>query len=388
MYVFLSALFLKIMSDHKGKQIKRITSLHALEDAGLLPVGMDETAKAVLREVAGRYKIGISAHICALLEGVQDPAFHPVGRQYIPSPEELIIRSCENADPIGDERFTPVRGVVHRYPDRVLLKVTESCAVQCRYCFRREMLARGEETYLSDEELRDVLAYIQSHDEIWEVILSGGDPLILSPRRLALLFESLEKIEHVRTVRIHTRVPVADPHRVDEGLLKVLRGFRKSVHVVLHVNHASEITSEVVRALEALRSVGCSLYSQSVLLKGVNDDTDVLAMLFRKLIVVHVSPYYLHHLDHASGSGHFRVTLARGQEIMRELQGRLSGVALPKYMLDIPGGYGKIPVHEGYVCACGEGVYDLQDYQGNQHLYFDNGGVLGQNEEMGTRKEG
>ncbi|MCK5384688.1 MAG: KamA family radical SAM protein [Alphaproteobacteria bacterium] len=378
------------MNNHKNKKAQRIGSLCALEDAGLLPCGMDEASREAIENVVRRYGIGISAHVRSLLEGIENPAAHPVGRQYIPSSDELTIHPGENDDPIGDERFTPVHGVVHRDMDRVLLKVTGSCAVQCRYCFRRGMYSSGKKDHLSEKALSKALSYIDSHEEISEVILSGGDPLILSPRRLGAVLDSLEKIRHVQAIRIHTRAAVADPQRIDGKYANVLKKINKPVRVVLHVNHASEITNEVVRVFGALCVAGCSLYSQSVLLKGVNDDVEVLAALFRKLISVHVMPYYIHHLDHAPGTGHFRVSLERGQEIMRSLQGRMSGMAVPKYMLDIPGGYGKIPVHEGYVRKRGEGVYDLQDYQGCHHLYFDNdgGSRLGQNEGAETRKEG
>lgn len=355
-----------LKTDVTHVQRRRFRSLADLAGAGLLPVG--DEARYI--QLAGQYDIGISDHVRSLIRKTGRPEKDVIGRQYIPTLDELNVLSDEESDPIGDEIYTPVGGIVHRYGDRVLFKVTNVCAVYCRYCFRREMVGAGAE-HLSDDDFDRAIAYIKSHNEIWEVILTGGDPFVLSPRRLQKIIESLNAIEHVKIIRIHTRTPVANPSLVSDTLISVLKLSTKPIHVVLHINHVKEITADVVQKISRLRAVNCSILSQSVLLKGVNDDASVLENLFRKLVTLHVQPYYLHHLDRAKGTSHFRVSLERGQEIMKDLQGRVSGICLPKYMLDIPGGHGKIPVNESYVQVRDGDVYFVEDYQGCTHLYFD-----------------
>lgn len=355
---------LKVDMTHAPR--RRLRSLADLAGAELLPDG--DEARYI--QLAGRYDIGISDHVRRLIRKSERPEKDVIGRQYIPTLEELNVLSDEESDPIGDEIYAPVNGIVHRYRDRVLFKVTSVCAVYCRYCFRREMVGAGAE-HLSDDDFDRAIAYIKSHDEIWEVILTGGDPLVLSPRRLKKIIGSLSEIDHVKIIRIHTRIPVANPTLISDTILSVLKMSAKPINVVLHINHVKEITTEVVQKISQLRSVGCSILSQSVLLKGVNDDAVTLEKLFRKLVTLHVQPYYLHHLDRAKGTSHFRVSLERGQEIMKDLQGRVSGICLPKYMLDIPGGHGKIPVNEGYIQVRDGGIYSVEDYQGCTHLYFD-----------------
>ena len=345
---------------------RRLRSLADLAGAGLLPVG--DEARYI--RLAGQYDIGISDHVRSLIQKTGRPEKDVIGRQYIPTLDELNVLSDEESDPIGDEIYTPVDGIVHRYKDRVLFKVTNVCAVYCRYCFRREMVGAGAE-HLSDDDFDRAIAYIKSHNEIWEVILTGGDPFVLSPRRLKKVIEALSEVEHVKIIRIHTRTPVANPSLISDTILSVLKLSAKPIHVVLHINHVREITTEVAEKISRLRAVNCSILSQSVLLKGVNDDAMTLENLFRKLVTLHVQPYYLHHLDRAKGTSHFRVSLEKGQEIMKDLQGRVSGICLPKYMLDIPGGHGKIPVNESYVQVRDGDVYSVEDYQGCTHLYFD-----------------
>lgn len=291
----------------------------------------------------------------------------PVAKQYIPQARELKILPQENIDPIGDHVHTPVKGIVHRYPDRVLFKPANVCAVYCRYCFRREMVGPGSDI-LSKDERGAALQYIRDNKNIWEVILTGGDPLVLSPRLLGEMLDELEQIEHVHTVRIHTRVPVADPARITPDLLQTLKR-EKPIYVVLHINHAQEVTPAAQTALKDLHEQGCTLLSQSVLLKDVNDNADVLEDLFRTLITLRVKPYYLHHPDMAPGTSHFRLSIAEGQAIMTQLQGRLSGIALPTYMLDIPGGHGKIPITPEHIQALKKDKYLVTDPQGITHHY-------------------
>ena len=335
-----------------------------LTEAGLIPA----CDSHVFAELSGHYAVGVTAQVVATIQNTVHPAHDPVGRQYLPSAQELEISAEELADPTGDEAHSPVKGIVHRYPDRVLLKISKLCAVYCRYCFRREMVGPGQEAFTEDD-LEAALGYIESTPAIWEVILTGGDPLVLSARRLEEVLTRLNRISHVQVVRIHSRVPIADPERLTDTVCGVLKNSLKPIYLVVHINHAQEITPEVESALARLRAAGCSLLSQSVLLKGVNDDPLILEQLFRRLIGLYVKPYYLHHPDLAKGTGHFRVSIERGREIMKALQGRLSGICLPRYVLDIPGGFGKVPVEHNYAVLQDDGRYVIEDIDGNSHLY-------------------
>ncbi|MCB1782868.1 MAG: lysine-2,3-aminomutase-like protein [Alphaproteobacteria bacterium] len=324
---------------------------------------------SALEVLASAHAVGVNSHVLNAVHNKAQPLLDPVGRQYIPSVEELDVQAEELFDPIGDDAHSPVEGLVHRYPDRVLLKVSNICAVYCRYCFRREMVGGTEGAFLEDSALEAAFSYIEAHPEIWEVILSGGDPLVLSPRRLENILRRLENIPHVQIIRIHSRVPVADPGRIDDTICSVLKNVDKPVYAVVHINHPQEITDHVRECLDFLLKSGCTLLSQSVLLKGVNNDTSVLENLFRSLISLRVKPYYLHHPDLAKGTNHFRISIEEGQSLMRSLQGRLSGICLPTYVLDIPGGYGKVPIGPGLVQPLEDGFYSVEDFKGCQHVY-------------------
>lgn len=333
----------------------RLKTTRDLEGFGLSRGEMD-----ALEDVARKYAIGITPHVASLIKSANDP----VGLQYIPQTKEMAATPEESRDPIGDDEHSPVKGIVHRYPDRVLLKIAQACAVYCRYCFRREMIGPKTET-LSQDDIQNALAYVRAHKDVWEVILTGGDPLILSARQIGAVLDNLEAIDHVKVMRIHSRVPVADPARVTPELCAALKR-EKAVYVVVHINHENEITPDVERALKMLREADCILLSQSVLLKGVNDDPETLEALFRRLVSLRVKPYYLHHPDMAKGTSHFRLSIRKGQDIMRALLGRLSGLAQPTYMLDIPGGRGKIPLTPSYFDGA-----RAEDYQGGIHFYKD-----------------
>jgi lysine 2,3-aminomutase len=332
---------------------------------------------ADLEKVAARYAIAVTSELATLIDR-NDPD-DPIARQFIPTPAELVSGAGERADPIGDQAYSPVSGIVHRYPDRVLFKLVHVCAVYCRFCFRREMVGPGKDSALSEAAYRNALAYISSHPEIWEVILTGGDPLMLSPRRLADIMTDLAAIDHVRIVRLHTRVPVAEPSRVSPELVAALKVAGATTWVALHANHARELTVSARAACARLIDAGIPMVSQSVLLRGVNDDAATLEALMRGLVECRIKPYYLHHGDLAPGTAHLRTTLARGQELMRSLRGRVSGLCQPEYVLDIPGGHGKSPVGPNYVApanSCSddrdrpqEKRYCITDYCGDVHLY-------------------
>ena len=266
------------------------------QPAELIERGLAPAADlADLERVAARYAIAVTPDIAGLID-TENPD-DPIARQFIPSARELVSTPGENADPIGDDAHSPVAGIVHRYPDRVLFKLVHVCAVYCRFCFRREMVGPGKATALSDTAYRDALDYIRSHAEIWEVILTGGDPLMLSPRRLAEIMTELSAIDHVKIIRIHTRVPVAAPARIDRDMVAALRVEGATTWIAVHANHPRELATEARAACARLSDAGIPLVSQSVLLRGVNDDAAVLEALMRCFVECRIKPYYLHHGD-------------------------------------------------------------------------------------------
>jgi lysine 2,3-aminomutase len=329
-------------------------------NSGLVaPERLDE-----IRQVAMLFQVALTEDVAALIDPA-DPA-DPIAAQFVPSVAELETAGEERADPIGDERWSPVPGIVHRYADRVLLKPTLVCPVYCRFCFRREQIgARGK--VLSRAALERAYAYIRERREIWEVVVTGGDPLLLSPRRIAAIVRALAAIDHVQVIRFHTRVPVVDPRRVTAALVAALEA-EKAVYVVLHANHPRELTDPVKRAVRRLVRAGVPVLSQSVLLRGVNDDAATLEALFRTLVAMRVKPYYLHHPDLARGTGHFRGDVADGQRLMRELRGRVSGLCQPTYVLDIPGGHGKVPIGPNWLHRDDKG-WVVEDPDGVAHRY-------------------
>jgi lysine 2,3-aminomutase len=323
-----------------------------------------------LEQVAARYAVAVTPDVAALID-TSDPD-DPIARQYIPSADELVTQRGEDADPIGDHPHSPVSGIVHRYPDRVLFKLVHVCAVYCRFCFRREMVGPGKDTALSSDACASALDYIRSHPEIWEVILTGGDPLMLSPRRLQEIMGDLAEIDHVKIIRIHTRVPVADPSRVSEETVAALKVSGVTTWVALHANHPRELTAAARAACARMVDAGIPLVSQSVLLRGVNDNAATLEALMRSFVECRIKPYYLHHGDLAPGTAHLRTTLEEGQKLMRHLRGRVSGLCQPDYVLDIPGGHGKVPVGPQYLSRRSEDAeqqYRIVDYCGDVHLY-------------------
>lgn len=264
----------------------------------------------------------------------------PIARQFTPSAQEQESAPDDLADPIGDLAHSLSECLVHRHPDRVLLVPTWACPVHCRFCFRRDRVGgKGP----SPDLLAQALDYIRKHSDIREVILTGGDPLMLPLKKLGGLLAELAAIAHLHSLRIHSRVPVAAPGRITLALARLLGRQPKPVYLVAHVNHASEITPEAQAGFSRLRKAGVPILSQSVLLKGVNDKVEVLEELFRSLLAAGVKPYYLHHPDLVPGTAHFRLGLDEGRALMAGLRPRLSGLALPLYILDRPGGEGKIP---------------------------------------------
>jgi lysine 2,3-aminomutase len=333
--------------------------------AGLVP----EDRLAELEAVAERFAIALTPDVAALVEG--GPDGDPIARQFIPQAAELEVSPEERADPIGDRLLSPVKGIVHRYPDRVLLKPSHVCPVYCRFCFRREQVGPAGEA-LTTAELEAALDYIRARAQNWEVVVTGGDPFLLSPRRLKALVRALDAVPHLGVIRFHSRVPIVDPRRVSPKLVAALAA-EKALYVVVHANHPRELTAAVREACARVINSGIPMLSQSVLLRGVNDDPETLTALLRGLVAMRVKPYYLHHGDLARGTGHFRTTLAEGRALVRQLRGRVSGLCQPTYVLDLPGGHGKVPVGPCYATESSEpGAWDIEDIDGRRHRYTSN----------------
>ncbi len=354
--------------------LKRASELVA---AGLI----SKSDQPKIEDVAQRYAIAIPQNIAARI----DPhnSSDPLAQQFVPSIKELEHQPHEQHDPIGDELKSPLTGIVHRYPDRALLKLVSVCPIYCRFCFRRETIGPTSEQkqnsspsgVLSEDQLQAALDYLKTHQEIWEVIITGGDPLILSPRHIKNLNQKLATISHIKVVRWHTRVPVILPEHITTQLCQALKCDGKAVYIGLHTNHPEELNSQALAACKRLIDAGHMMVSQTVLLKGVNDDAAILIKLMRKLVENRIKPYYLHHTDLVPGTGHFRVSIEKGQEIVQTMRATLSGLAQPTYVLDIPGAHGKVPIGPTYLSPNSNqkktGSHTVMDPLGNKHLYND-----------------
>lgn len=340
-------------------------SLKSADDlvaAGLVP----HAQRDGLAAVAERYAIALTPAVVGLID--RDDPSDPMALQFVPQVAELVTTPEERADPIGDLSHSPVEGIVHRYPDRVLLKAVHVCPVYCRFCFRREMVGPAGLGTLTPEAMDAAIGYIADHPEIWEVILTGGDPLVLSARRLAEMMARLKGIDHVKIVRFHTRVPVVEPERVDDALITALKASGKTTYLAVHANHPREFSEGARAAIARLADSGVVLISQSVLLKGVNDDVQTLAALMRGFVENRIKPYYLHHPDLAPGTSHFRVSIEDGQRLVAALRGTISGLCQPTYILDIPGGYGKADIGASSISG-GDGCFTVRDFRGGEHQY-------------------
>ena len=308
-----------------------------------------EAERSTLDAVASQFATAIPPAFQALIEQPDDP----IGRQVIPDERELSTQPYETLDPIGDDALSPIKGIVHRYEDRALLKPLLICPLYCRFCFRREHVG-PDGGLLNDEELELALDWVRTHPAIREIILTGGDPLMLAPRRLKHIVQSLSAIPHIETIRIHSRVPVADPVRITPELLDAMETDR-AMWVVAHINHAREMTTEARTAIRSILARAIPVLSQSVLLRGVNDTEESLEALLRALVTARVKPYYLHHLDAAPGTSHFHVPVEEGRALLARLRGRVTGLAWPTYVLDIPGGKGKVPLGPDYLVTGEDG---------------------------------
>ncbi len=317
-----------------------------------------------IAKVAARYAVAISPDMEALIDP-RDP-HDPIARQFVPSELELLTTRHERADPIGDRAHEPVPGIVHRYKNRVLFKPVHICPVYCRFCFRREMVGPGKEPALTQAQFDAAFAYVAAHPEIREIIVTGGDPLILSPRRAREIAARACAIAHIEKLRWHTRVPVVEPARITDALVSAIRLPRGQTRAAIHANHPREFTQAARAACRKMREAGIELLSQSVLLKGVNDNIETLLDLMHAFRGTGIAPYYIHHPDLAPGTSHFRNSIEKGQALMRELQTRITPA--PDYMLDIPGGYGKIPLLSDAIIKDGN-HWRVRDLAGQWHPY-------------------
>jgi lysine 2,3-aminomutase len=317
-----------------------------------------------LKKVTDHFEFSITPHMANLIN--RSDAHDPIAKQFLPHMKELAFSPEELQDPISDTTHTKVKGIVHRYPDRCLFKPVLLCPVYCRFCFRKEAIS-ADPAALSAEEINHAIAYIEAHTEIWEVILTGGDPLILKPAMLKKIIAKINAIPHVSVIRIHTRVPVVDPERINKELIAAIQS-NKALYIVLHANHPQEFSDEAIQACAALIDAGLPMLSQTVLLKDLNDDIDTLSELMRCFVKNRIKPYYLHHADLVRGTKHFRTSIAQGQQLMKQLRGRFSGLCQPTYVVDIPGGHGKMPIGPNYLQEKSD-EYLIEDFDGEFHAY-------------------
>lgn len=291
----------------------------------------------------------------------------PIRKQVIPTGSEAAFSPYEFSDPVGEEGSSPVPGIVHRYPDRVLFLVTDRCAAYCRYCTRSRLVSNAN-GYGFRPNIEECLEYISKHENIRDVLISGGDPLLLSDEKLAVLLSKLADIKHVEFVRIGSRVPVFMPQRITASLLSALNK-HPNLWMSIHVNHPKECTIELKNACHKLAKNGIPLGNQSVLLSGVNDDVEIMKSLIHRLMMMKVRPYYLYQCDLVKGSSHLRADVTKGLEIIKKLRGHTTGYAIPQYVIDAPGGGGKIPINPNYLINETRDSYELKNFEGETFFY-------------------
>ncbi|MDX2227887.1 MAG: KamA family radical SAM protein [Verrucomicrobiae bacterium] len=348
-------------NDHRWQLQNRITRLDQLEKL----INLTPAERAGVLFTNTKLSMAITPHFFSLID-VDDPAC-PIRRQVIPRLEETEEGPFDMADPCGEDSHSPVPGLVHRYPDRVLFLVTDRCASYCRYCTRSRVVSGAGEQHLETDFDR-AIGYIREHPEIRDVLLSGGDPLLLSDEKLDHILSRLRAIPHVEFIRIGTRIPIFLPQRITPELCAMLRRYHP-LWMSVHTNHPRELTTEVRDALGRLADAGIPLGNQAVLLHGVNDRIDTMKALLHKLLMCRVRPYYIYQCDLIKGSSHLRVPVRKGMEIMENLRGHTTGYAVPTYVIDAPGGGGKVPVAPGYVLESDEERTVVRNYEGRVFEY-------------------
>ena len=346
-------------SDWRWQQQNRVTTLDQLSE--IIALTSDE--RAAFDACVGRFRFAVTPYYAGLM-APDDPRC-PIRLQSIPAGAELTITAGELADPLAEEQHMPVPGLTHRYPDRALLYTTHNCAMYCRFCTRKRKVGDPGSAQTKGE-LAAAFAYLRAHPEIKDVIISGGDPLSLSNDRLGAILDTLAGIEHVEVARIGTRNLVTLPQRVDAGFGDVLRAHqsrRLAIFLMTHFNHPKECTDEAWGACDRISAAGTPIQNQMVLLRGINDDADVVQQLNRRLLRMRGKPYYIIHADMAQGIGHFRTPVSAGIAILDALRGHTSGLAVPQYVVDLPGGGGKVPVIPDYVTARGDSGWTFRNYR-------------------------
>ncbi|NTU91639.1 MAG: KamA family radical SAM protein [Chlorobiaceae bacterium] len=328
-----------------------------------MPLFTKDERDAISR-VALQYPMRVTSYYLGLIRAPGDPIY----RQCIPSEEELNDDSGQT-DPLREEEHSPVPRLHHRYPDRVLLLVTNNCAMYCRFCTRKRNIS-DRTTTITDDEIARVVEYLKRHEEVHDVLISGGDPLTLPVKRLEEIIRAVRTVPHIDIVRIGTRIPCVDPGRIDAALCNMLKKYHP-LYVNVQFNSPAEITFESQRACAMLADAGIQLGNQSVLLRGVNDSSEVMRELVRKLLAMRVKPYYLFIPDMVKGTGHFRTSLETGYEIIRSIQGWMSGMATPQLVIDLENGGGKVPLSPGYVTGHDDGLYSFRNFENRLYEYAD-----------------
>ncbi len=339
----------------------RITSLEQLEE--LMELTDDERAGCA--HANQKLALAVTPYFFNLIDRNNPDC--PIRKQVIPRAGEMVISDGEMLDSLGEDEHSPVSGLVHRYPDRVLFLVTDRCAAYCRYCTRSRLVSNAQD-YNFHPEFEQGLRYIEAHPEIRDVLLSGGDPLLLSDKKLEHLISRLRAIKHVEFIRIGSRIPVFLPQRITPGLCEIFKKYGP-IWMSIHVNHPKEATAELRAACERLSFAGVPLGNQSVLLRGVNDDVDVMKALVHRLLRMRVRPYYLYQMDLITGGAHFKVDVRKGLEIIKALRGHTTGYAVPQYVIDAPGGGGKVPINPDYVEKITDDEIVFRNYEGNVFRY-------------------
>jgi lysine 2,3-aminomutase len=352
-------------NDWRWQLRNRITRAEQLR----LLLNLNEEEIASIDASKGRMATAITPYFAKLMSRT-DPNC-PIRRQAIPTPEEFHVSPHDLLDPCAEDENSPVHGLVHRYPDRVLLLVTDKCAVYCRYCTRRRIVGSSEKC-ITENELDEAIGYIQSTKKIRDVLFSGGDPLLLEDDHLERILAKVRKIPHVEIIRIGTRVPVTLPQRITPALINMLRKYHP-LWVSIHFSHPKEVTKEVRRSCGMLSDAGIPLGSQTVLLRGINDKPFIMKRLMHELLKIRVRPYYIYQCDLAMGTEHFRTPIAVGINIIEKLRGHTTGYAVPNFVIDAPGGGGKIPVGPTYLISQDKGKMVLRNYQGKVFEYQEPG---------------
>jgi len=354
-------------SDWKWQLKNRVTTLTQLEKH--LHLSSEERAGVLLS--GSKLSLAVTPHYFNLIDR-NDPGC-PIRRQVVPRIEESWTSPYDLADPCGEDSHMPVPGLVHRYPDRVLFLVTDRCAAYCRYCTRSRVVSgAGEQELHTDFE--QAFQYLEKHTEVRDVLLSGGDALIFSDDKLEYLLSRLRKIEHIEFLRIGSRVPIFLPQRITPKLCQMLQKYHP-LWISIHANHPRELTTEVRDALALMANHGIPLGNQSVLLKGVNDDLAVMKSLVHKLLMCRVRPYYIYQCDLINGSSHLRTSVAKGIEIIEGLRGHTTGYAVPQFVIDAPGGGGKVPINPGYVMHHDHERIVIRNYEGEIFEYPEDNSV-------------